>query len=443
MLLVFSRQSCLSALLATGRSAVCALLFVLLPCVTMPAYGHLPELFGRRYVPEPDAPAAVQPGPPEDRAADRALADSLESALRESEAEQDVYSLGLSDPLAELGLLYARLGNHPAALGKLRRALHLQRINEGLLHPSQLPILRALADSSAAIGDRQSEQLTWRYILRIHAMGRAALSEDALRDSLEYFRRARDNYIDPRGRAVDRLFSQAFHDNQEMLKAQLASSTLNYGRLEAVALSQLYNLYVLLGTDLSSDLSGDAGTAAHDLMRRTQMLAYGKGLDILEVLRERAGQEAVPVRAVLSLRLGNWHQWNGKWQSACEAYAQAWALDDPSVNASAQPTAAQGQSTAGLLRARIAEPAVLPEDPALWQSLQAVDVPVRAVISAEYRVSRRGDVSRLKVSPEGEGSSAFAGRISRMLRDSHLRPAVVDGACTELTVRGRRYRLLD
>jgi hypothetical protein len=97
---------------------------------------------------------------------------------------------------------------------------------------------------------------------------------------------------------------------------------------------------------------------------------------ILQFLIAKAADQPDAVRARLYFRLGNWHQWNGKWVRACDHYAQAWHL--------------AGGEDGAALRRQLSVPAELPEDPRLWSSLQNPDLPAVATIAASYRVSKKG-----------------------------------------------------
>ncbi|MFK8041827.1 tetratricopeptide repeat protein [Congregibacter sp.] len=403
------------------------LLMVALVSVSVEA--HLPEYFGRKYVrvidTQPEAPC--ESGGRAGREEANALKDSLDDALLDSGA----YNPSLADPIGELGKLYAALCNHPAALNANRNALQIVRVNEGLLSPAQIPYLYALADSYQAIGDFRSAQQSMRSVFRVHGMGKGLLDEAALRDSLAYFARARAIFIDPRSRGEMSLFFEAFKDNEDMLDVQLERGELDYTSRAALSLSHLRNLYLLLGTDfvVASSLGGDATNPAVDFMQRSQTLTYGKGRVLLEELIEAAEEQPALTRARLYLRLGNWQQWNAKWGQSCDSYASAWEM-------------ASGDD--GLpLRKQLSNPAVLPEDSGLWKSLLDPQIAVKANIVAGFRVSDRGDISRVDAVVQGEGSSGLAARVARWLRDSHARPAIVDGVCVDGELRGRQYRLLD
>jgi hypothetical protein len=410
-----------------------ALLLLIAGCPAVSA--HLPEYFGRKFVLVPvDRPApAMVDACGGDRAEMRRQAAILDERLETLQRERGAYAPSLADPAGELGKLYAGLCDHPAALDAFRRTIQVQRINEGLLTQTQLPSLRSLADSSQAIGDFESAQLTLRYALRIHGMGVGELSPTALRDALHYFERARQLFIDPRSPGALDLFFQAYEDNLAMFDAQLARTRAGqgtaYANLKAIALSHLYNLYLILGTDLSSARYAEADSAGWEFMQRMQLLTYSRGIDVIEALLEQPEAATGAERARLLLRLGNWQQWNDKTTSACESYARAWALAT--------------EASSGVLLGQLAQPAELPEDPALWNYLLGPAIPVRAVVEADFRVSRRGHISGVKGGAVDADRGAVGGRVIRWLRDSHARPAVREGACVDGELTGRRYHLVD
>ena len=397
------------------------------------AGAHLPELYGRDYVLEP-APAAVPAPGTGDDALDRARKlDALEADLAEQVARAGPYAAQLTDPLLQVGALRADTGNAVAALRHYEQALHVLRVNNGLLHPAQLPLLRTLADLYRRIGDWRSGQLAWRYAYRIHGMGEMAVTDETLADALAYFTYARDAYIAPGAAGDDSLFVQAYRDNEQLFErlSNEGNEDGSAAALQAVGVSFLRNLYVLLGTDLSGYAArgpGGAGFASGSRMLTLQELGLGKGLEILDRLLDAA--PAAPEQARLRLRRGNWLQWNGKWRSARDEYAAIFPLLDDSPASMA-------------LREQLSMPAVLPEDAALWRSLQRADTPVRGVFAADYSVSERGNCTRIEVRAEADAKPALAGRLRRMLGDSHFRPALRDAVLTEVRVEGRRYRLID
>ncbi|GAB5413870.1 MAG: hypothetical protein Cons2KO_14730 [Congregibacter sp.] len=413
--------------LVTGLAAV---------LLSVSVRAHLPEYFGRRFVLEPaDFDERNVPPPPcaatQERESRRRDAEQETQRLKRRMLEEGVYSPGLADALGELAGLYAANCNHPAALRNFRDAVQRLRISEGLLTKSQLPYLKAQARSSLAIGDSRSAQLTMRQVFRIQGLGQGELDEKAVQDSLEYFAFARRIFVDPRRRGDLELFFQAFRDNQNMLQAQESLDVASRAQLDAIAMSQLYNYYLILGTDLAAEQSMSTGANAFTTaVYSMQKLAYSKGLALIERMLKRnakASAKSAAQRARLLLEQGNWHMWNGKSQSACASYVGAWAL-------------AEGE-TGLALRRQLQQPAELPEAEPLWRYLLAEDLPLKGRLEASFLVSARGDVSAMDAEPLDDGSEGAAFTVGRWLRDSHMRPAVVDGSCVDSGLRGRRYRL--
>lgn len=418
-----------------ARLAARLLAGLLLFITGLSAEAHLPEVFGREFVLLDESAAERVPdacgGDAQERDRLRKQAEALATELATLERGAGAYSPVTIDSAGELAEVYAALCNHPAALDTLRRALHALRINDGLLTEAQLPMLRALADSYEAIGDYESAQRTLRYGFRIHGMGRGELTAVALLDALAYFQRARDIFIDPRSPQDPGLFFEAYEDNRMLYEGQVQGETDDttpaWPARKAIALSHLRNLYIILGTNLDfyQSAGADSGRSGVEFMQRSQLLTFSRGRKLLEGL---LADPAAPAgeRAELLLRLGNWLQWNGKWRSGCETLEIAWAAD----------------GEGGRVRRQLHNPAELPEDRQLWRSLRAADIPTKAVVSASFDVSARGDIRRVEgeqISEEGGG----VGRILRWLRDSHARPAVREGQCVDARLADRRYRLVD
>lgn len=407
---------------------------LLLLLAAPPGNAHLPEVFGRQFVlvsgAAPSTPDSCG-GDAQERARLREQADALGNELAVLERQHGAYSPFTIDPAAELAKLRSSLCDHPASLDALRRALHALRINDGLLSDAQLPLLRALADSYQAIGDYESAQRTLRYGFRVHGMGRGELTPAALQDALAYFQRARDIFIDPRSAQDLALFYEAYEDNRAMYEAQVAAGAADarppWPARKAIAISHLRNLYIVLGTNMDRYQSGagDAGRSGMEFMQRSQLLTFSRGRKLLEGLLADPDAPASE-RAGLLLRLGNWLQWNDKWQSGCETLEAAWAADDEG----------------GRVRRQLHNPAELPEDAELWRSLRASDLPTRVIVRVSFDVSARGVIRGVdgeQVGDEGGG----AGRVLRWLRDSHARPAVREGQCVDARLEDRVYRLVD
>ena len=70
-----------------------------------------------------------------------------------AENEGGPYDFRLTEPLYDLARAQIAAGRPTGAIKQLQRALHVERINQGLYAPSQLPILGDLIDTYLVIGD--------------------------------------------------------------------------------------------------------------------------------------------------------------------------------------------------------------------------------------------------------------------------------------------------
>ena len=97
----------------------------------------------------------------------RAIAE-YQALVAELEAAGGVYGERMIEAQRSLGALYQQVGNHPAAIAALQRALQSLRVNEGLYSMNQAAILEAIIDSHIALDDRDElrrnyERLYWVY----------------------------------------------------------------------------------------------------------------------------------------------------------------------------------------------------------------------------------------------------------------------------------------
>jgi tetratricopeptide (TPR) repeat protein len=70
--------------------------------------------------------------------------------VRELEAEYGAYDQRVGEQLLGLGVAYTGAGQHPEAIDALRRALQINRINEGLYSLNQLPIIDLIMENQRA-----------------------------------------------------------------------------------------------------------------------------------------------------------------------------------------------------------------------------------------------------------------------------------------------------
>jgi len=86
----------------------------------------------------------------------------------ELESENGAYNNALVEQLIGLGLAYNNLGSHEQALDIFNRALHINRINEGLHNINQLPILDQIINTNTALNDYEALSKNYGYLVWIY-----------------------------------------------------------------------------------------------------------------------------------------------------------------------------------------------------------------------------------------------------------------------------------
>lgn len=137
-----------------------------------------------------DAPLAIQPNidpvfepipdsalvqaenfiDPEDDPEFMARLDSIReyaSALEQIESESGIWSPILIEELSALGDLQQQLGSHADAIDSFDRAIHVNRINDGLHTLSQIPTVEKLIESYLALGEWEQADLYYNYLFYI------------------------------------------------------------------------------------------------------------------------------------------------------------------------------------------------------------------------------------------------------------------------------------
>ncbi len=104
---------------------------------------------------------------PEEMEIQRTATLYLERIL-ELEAENGAYNNALVEQLLSLGQAYNDLGNHTQALDVFSRALHINRVNEGLHNINQLPILDQIIKTNTALNDYDALNKNYGYMVWVY-----------------------------------------------------------------------------------------------------------------------------------------------------------------------------------------------------------------------------------------------------------------------------------
>ncbi|MEP0201285.1 MAG: tetratricopeptide repeat protein [Halioglobus sp.] len=445
---------------------LCAL-FLLLALLPESALAHLPAMFGRdfvRYVPSQEAKPAladVRQEGTEGDSGDELMADADPELDSESEApsnEPDAspfknkiaevesgdgpYADGLVEPLSSLGKYYQSIGENDEAINVYRRALHVARVNDGLVDTRQLPVLRQMMELYRTTDDRFALDASYEYFFRLQRLGAPPYTQakmDAIFEYLSWQREAYTTRLD--GTARNRLL-QTYEVNERILTSLIEAPEFNLTWYRQLVSSQIHHLYLLLGDEPIEDqlepiLSGanhGGLISSEDMVRRRieyiQRAGVTLGSRLLMEQIDRCEAMDPKLRAGMWIELGDWYQWNSELKRANESYRSAIALLRESEHND-------------LIERWLGEPVELPDETAVWLQRRDKTVPDRAVVALRFDISARGNVSNTEVMEVPEEASAESLRIRRMLRDTHFRPRIVSGEPEATIGVERRYKLID
>ncbi|MEM0954101.1 MAG: hypothetical protein AAGI24_08165 [Pseudomonadota bacterium] len=366
---------------------------------------------------------------------------SYQFYITDLESRHGPYAQGLSEQLLGLGSVYQRQGLHREAVEVFKRGVHIARINDGLNGEAQIPLLQREIQSLMALGDFEAADERQFYLYRVQARvygtGSAAMT-DAMLERADWEREA--YYLSLGDASFLRLLTM-----WELYGNVLRNIARSEGNLSAGLLRPLEGLlqtqYMISTYTPEANMGMQSGAAVDDSFAEEnrfsiiKMSNYKQGQAVLTAMREVYGYNEVeqsPRPAEALVRLGDWHLWHLKRESAIEAYQRAWqelgALDD-------------GEA----LRAQyFGKPTLLPDLEGARTAFEPPEV-VRGYITVSYAISERGRVRELELLEDevvqqiDEQDEGYKIKLMRSIKRKLYRPQFENGEPIRLENVTRRY----
>jgi tetratricopeptide (TPR) repeat protein len=362
-----------------------------------------------------------------------------ERQIAEFESLQGPYANALAEPLFGLGRILASRGDYEQAVGLYRRALHIQRLNDGLYSELQAPIVRALLDSIRDMGDLKELDHRYDYFFRLYGSGRPPYTEIRKRSALEYLRWQREALrlkIDARD---SKRLLRVYRLNETLLEARDIDRHERGEELWQLTVGQIRNLYLIVSRVTPAVVISSNGRQLHTMSVRDpeidfdqrqletiQRNALGRGTAILEqfISLESPGQ------ARGMLELADWHQWNGSHRLARKYYTNV-------------VTMLLNSGEDELLKTWFGEPVELPDNGAFWQPQKIDEDKTRVFATATYDVSPRGRAKNISVTTQREEDKNRAIKFRRELGKIRFRPRYDNGEAVASSTLQREYELYE
>ncbi len=378
--------------------------------------------------------------------------DELEINIENIEAEEGAWGAGLSEQLAGLGKAYQLRGEHDEAIDAFERAIHVNRINNGLYDLSQVNLIEDLLDSLMVTGQWEEVHERQQYLYWIH---RRNYGENDPR-MLPVIDRLGSWYINdyamnPENRMVGHLvdaynlFSQAtsiienqYGDSDLRMIVPLRGLVLSNWFLWTFASQNpgIANSNMSLNNDVTySSLDANKARLAPYLNNN---FANGKAaLDRMVEIYSENPNSPPGAAATAKIELGDWHMLLKRWRSATELYQEAYS------------SLAANEETRSQAEKIFERPVALPDLVLMESDVEQVNVrgsqelatseaPNYVLVS--YDVSRFGDARNIDIIESfPEDNVGMRARVKRSLSNTRFRPRIVDGEPVESTGLIQKY----
>ena len=329
----------------------------------------------------------------------------VELEIETIERRSNRYDIELVEPLVVLGGALVGVGDREGALGAYDRALHVNRVNRGLHHPSQVDIVYREAELLAATGERARANKRHEYAYGL-LLRRYGTDDPALLPGL--FALA-DWYLSSYNIFSARaLYEHAVKVADDSLAVDDPARIQALQGVAASYLSERFPPYHESGMQIAR--STGTYTGRFGSMPSINSFARGERalIEVINVQKAREGADDEKIGAAI-LELGDWFLMFEKHERATTLYRRVWQLLSPNKALLAQTF----DSPTPLYLP-------LPDGPA--NSKDPVGTAKNGVVELSVSVNEGGGVSRidtLRSVPE----DLMDMKVRRAVRRARYRPA--------------------
>lgn len=388
-----------------GRALVAVLC---LGCVSAP--GQIASA-AQSTSPGPDSQQAV-----EDAAARVELSEYLEAinlveaAIEAIEQRTNRYDLSLVRPLIVLGDALAGVGDTEGAFGAYDRALHLARVNRGLHHPSQVPIVYREARLLAKLHDLKAANTRHEYAYTLLLRSHGGDSPELLPGLFALADWYMSNYNIFSARA---LYEHATGVAAKHLPTDHPARIRALRSVAATYRSERFPPFYTRRRDEQASTLGSYAGFQYRPTNNPSVNSFAKGeralIEVINIVQERDGGVGEDVAKAM-LELADWFIMFEKHSRATSLYRRVWELLQPKPD----------------LRARMfAKPTplylALPNDPSKPDRADENDA-LKGVIELSVDIDPRGFVSHIDTL-RSEPKDLMDFKVRRALKRARYRPA--------------------
>ena len=360
--------------------------------------------------PAPDSPQAI------DEAAARVEVSEyveainvVEAAIEAIEQRTNRYDLDLVRPLVVLGDALAGVGDTEGAFGAYDRAQHIARVNRGLHHPSQVPIIYREARLLAKLDNRRAANSRHEYAYTVLLRSYGGGSPELLPGLFALADWYTSNYNIFSARA---LYEHASTVATRHLRTDHPARIRALRSVAATYRNERFPPFYTRRRDEQGSTSGSYAGFQYRPTNNPSVNSFAKGeralIEVVNIVQERNGGGEDVARAMLEL--ADWFIMFEKHSRATSLYRRVWELL---------------QSKPDLRNSTFAEPTplylALPSDPTKPDRADE-DEAQEGVIELSVDIDPRGFVSHIDTL-RSEPKDLMDFKVRRALKRARYRPA--------------------
>ncbi|MBN8432432.1 hypothetical protein JF535_16440 [Microbulbifer salipaludis] len=353
-------------------------------------------------------------------------AEDYRRRIEDMEAEHGAYGAGIDEQLMGLASALQRSGNHEEAVAEFRRAMLINRVNEGLYSLNQVPMIERMIESHIALNQWEEANDNHEYLFWLHAKNYGEKDPRMLPIINQLSNWHLQAYIDEKGATLFEHLINA--TNLYALAVDIISQ--NYGAndlrmVEALRGLKATNYYLATYTGEPQEAivinAGFAGSGNGTPERRAQLDHYrmnsfssGKTAitKIMDVYQKNPSSPPA-ASAKAKVELGDWYMIFNKWHSARETYGQAYQAlwDNGATNEEIDEI--------------FGRPAALPTLPLLDEDREAL---ANSYVTVSYDVTAFGKARNIQIlSARPEDKVSIRSRVRNVLKRAKFRPRFENG----------------
>ncbi|SHF61181.1 hypothetical protein SAMN04487965_2384 [Microbulbifer donghaiensis] len=357
------------------------------------------------------------------------VVDSYRARIEEMEAQHGAYGAGIDEQLLGLATALQKAGQHEEAIEEFRRAMLINRVNEGLYSLNQIPMIEHMIESQIALSEWEDANDNQQYLYWLHARNYGENDPRMLPVINDLSRWHLQAYTEEKG---DTLFEHLISATN-LYELAVDIITQNFGAndlrlVDALRGLKATNYYlatykgepqppVVINTSFGG--GGSVDPAQRSKLDNYRMNSFSTGKNaiarIVDVYQKNPHSPPA-ASAKAKVELGDWYMMFNKWHSARKTYGEAYqALWD---------NGATNQEIEDIF----GRPAALPALPMLEEDRKAL---TESHVTVSYDVTAFGKARNIEILRAYPDRVATRSRVRNVLKRAKFRPRFENGEPVE------------